>query len=122
METGGEPSYHTARRKLEDERQPYNRKTVNALQMDGWGVYAIWGGPYECLYIGKSAFGESVKGRLQDHLSRQEPNPDLKRTLYLLRNDVEFAICLTGTAEWASNLEDRLIKHYQPQCNRQQLS
>ncbi len=63
----GEPTYHTARRRLETERRPYHRAGVNALAADGWGVYAIWGGTYECLYVGKSAAGESVKKRLLAH-------------------------------------------------------
>ena len=117
----GEPSYHTARHQLETERLPYNQDEVDSFRSDGWGVYAIWIGPYECLYIGKSATGESVKKRLLDHLSRREPNRDLRRALYLNRDHVEFAICLTNSHEWATDLEDRLIKHYQPECNRNRL-
>lgn len=117
----GEPTYHTARRRLETERQPYDRAAVNALSSNGWGVYAIWSGPYECLYVGKSAEGESVKKRLLDHLSRQEPNRDLRRALYLNRDHAEFAVCLTDSPEWATELEDRLIKHYQPEHNRNRL-
>ena len=117
----GEPTYHTARRRLETERQPYDRDTVSALSSDGWGVYAIWSGPYECLYVGKSAEGESVKKRLLDHLSRQEPNRALRRALYLNRDHAEFAVCLTDSPEWATDLEDRLIKHYQPEHNRNRL-
>lgn len=115
----GEPSYHTARSRLDDCRQPYNRATVNALPADGFGVYAIWGGPYECLYIGKSAAGESVKRRLLAHLSREERrhNRPLYQALYLSQDLVEFAVCLTDSAEWATALEERLIKHYQPECN-----
>ena len=117
----GEPTYHTARRRLETERQPYDRDTVSSLSSDGWGVYAIWSGPYECLYVGKSAEGESVKKRLLDHLSRQEPNRALRRALYLNRDHAEFAFCLTDSPEWATELEDRLIKHYQPEHNRNRL-
>ena len=68
----GEPTFHTARHRLENERQRYQRERVNALESDGWGVYAIWVGPYDCLYIGKSADGQSVKTRLLAHLSPQE--------------------------------------------------
>ena len=117
----GEPTYHTARHCLETRRQPYNRDMVNALASDGWGVYAIWSDPYECLYVGKSAEGESVKKRLLDHLSRQEPNRELRRALYLNRDHVEFAVCLTDSPEWATELEDRLIKHYQPEYNRNRM-
>lgn len=115
----GEPTYHTARSRLEQERQSYNRDAVNALAADGWGVYAIWNGPYECLYIGKSAAGESVKTRLLAHLARQERrrNRSLYEALYLSRDHVEFAVCLTDSAEWATQLEERLIKYYQPDCN-----
>ena len=115
----GEPTYHTARHLLENERQNYNRDEVRALSADGWGVYAIWKGPYECLYIGKSADGESVKTRLLAHLSPQErhSNRRLYDALYLNRDHVEFAACLTDSPEWATKLEDRLIKHYQPECN-----
>ena len=118
----GSPSYHVVRRKLEAERHIYNRSKVNALQQDGWGLYAIWGGPYECLYVGKSAKGESVKTRLLDHLSRHEPNVCLRRTLYMLRSQTEFAICLTDSSSWASHLERQLIRHFQPECNRNLLS
>ena len=115
----GEPTYHTARHLLENERQRYNRDTVQTLSNDGWGVYAIWNGPYDCIYIGKSADGESVKTRLLDHLSPQErrSNRRLYDALYLNRDHVEFAYCLTDSSEWATELEDRLIKHYQPECN-----
>ena len=115
----GEPTYHTARSRLEQARQPYNRATVNAMDADGWGVYAIWDGPYDCLYIGKSAAGESVKSRLRAHLSRRERqhNRRLYEALYLSRDLVEFAVCLTDSAEWATALEERLIKHYQPEYN-----
>ena len=115
----GEPTYHTARHLLDSERQKYNRDEVRALSVDGWGVYAIWRGPYECLYIGKSADGESVKTRLLDHLSPQErhSNRRLYDALYLNRDHVEFAFCLTDSSEWATKMEDRLIKHYQPECN-----
>lgn len=116
----GEPTYHTARHNLENARQRYNRDAVNALPADGWGVYAIWVGAYECLYIGKSAVGESVKTRLLAHLSGQERrrNRRLYDALYLVRDHVEFAVCLTDSAQWATHLEERLIKHYQPECNR----
>ena len=117
----GEPTYHTARRRLETERQPYDRDTVSSLLSDGWGVYAIWSGPYECLYVGKSAEGESVKQRLLHHLSRREPNRDLRRALHLNRDHAEFAVCLTDSLEWATELEDRLIKYYQPAHNRNRL-
>ena len=115
----GEPTYHTARSRLEQARQSYCRDAVNALAADGWGVYAIWSGPYECLYIGKSAAGESVKTRLLAHLSRQERrrNRCLYEALYLNRDRVEFAVCLTDSPQWATRLEQRLIKHYQPDCN-----
>ena len=73
----GQPTYRTARRRLETEREPHAEDAVSVLLTDGWGVYAIWSGPYECLYVGESAEGESVKKRLLDHLSRQEPNRDL---------------------------------------------
>lgn len=115
----GEPTYHTARHRLEHGRESYRRATVRAMAADGWGVYALWVGDYECLYIGKSAAGESVKTRLLSHLSRQERhrNRQLYDALYLNRDHAEFAICLTDTPEWATELEDRLIKHYQPECN-----
>lgn len=116
-----QPSYHTALHMLETERQPYKGGEVRKLPVDGPGVYAIWCGPYECLYIGKSAIGESVKTRLGNHLSQQEPNPDLKRELHLCRDRAEFSICLTDSTEWATELEDRLIKHYQPKTNHNQL-
>ena len=116
------PSYHVARRNLDVERHSYDRSTVNTMSCDGWGVYAIWGGPYECLYVGKSAQGESVKNRLLYHLSRHEPNDCLRRTLYLLRSQTEFAVCLTDSAAWASQLERQLIRHFQPECNRNLLS
>ena len=115
----GEPTHHTARHRLENERQSYNQDAVQALSTDGWGVYAIWNGPYDCLYIGKSAEGESVKTRLLAHLSPQErhKNRRLYDAIYLNRDHVEFAVCLTDSPEWATELEDRLIKHYQPECN-----
>ena len=115
----GGPTYHTARHRLENECQSYNRDAVSALETDGWGVYAIWIGPYECLYIGMSADGESVKTRLLAHLSPQERNSNrrLYDALYLNRDHVEFAVCLTDSPEWATKLENRLIKHYQPECN-----
>ena len=115
----GEPTYHAARHNLENARHRYNRDEFNALPSDGWGVYAIWVSAYECLYIGKSAAGESVKTRLLAHLSRQElrRNRCLFDALYLNRDHVEFAVCLTDSAEWATQLEERLIKHYQPECN-----
>ena len=115
----GEPTYHTARHRLENERGHYNRSCVRALPVDGWGVYAIWNGTYDCLYVGKSADGESVKTRLLAHLSPQErySNRCLYDALYLNRDHVEFAVCITDSPEWASDLEDLLIKHYQPKCN-----
>ena len=118
------PTYHTARHQLETQRQGYNRDTVRALAADGWGVYAIWDGPYDCLYIGKSAAGESVKTRLLAHLSPQERrrNRPLYEALYLNRDRVAFAVCLTHSPEWATELEQRLIRHYQPECNRNLLN
>ena len=115
-----EPTFHTARHRLENERQSYNRDGVNALESDGWGVYAIWNGPYDCHYIGKSADGESVKTRLLAHLSPQERhrNRKLYDALYLNRDHAEFAVCLTDSPEWATELEGQLIKHYQPEYNR----
>ena len=115
----GEPTYHTARHHLENERHPYTRETVRSLPSDGWGVYAIWNGPYECLYVGKSADGESVQTRLLAHLSSQERhnNRQLYDAIYLNRDHVEFAVCLTDSSEWATELETQLIKHYQPKCN-----
>lgn len=115
----GEPTYPTARRRLATERGRYSKDAVRALAADGWGVYALWAGEYECLYIGKSAEGESVKARLLSHLSRQERrrNRRLYDALYLNRDRVEFAVCLTDSAGWATELEERLIKHYQPECN-----
>ena len=120
----GTPTYHTARHRLENERRRYDRAGVRALPQDGYGVYAIWNGPYECLYIGKSAVGESVKARLLAHRSPQERrrNRRLYDALYLNRDHVEFAVCLTDGPEWATQLEERLIKHYQPECNRILLS
>ena len=115
----GEPTFHTARHRLESERQSYHREAVRALPSDGWGVYAIWGGPHDCLYIGKSAVGESVKARLLAHLSPQERdrNRELYHTLYLDRDHVEFSFCLTDSPEWATQLEERLIKRYRPEHN-----
>ena len=115
----GEPTFHTARHRLETERQRYNRDVLNALEFDGWGIYAIWAGPYDCLYVGKSAEGQSAKARLLAHLSPQErhSNRHLYDALYLNRDHVEFAICLTNSPQWATELEDMLIKHYQPECN-----
>lgn len=115
----GEPSYPTARHRLATERAGYRRDAVRALAADGWGVYALWSGEYECMYIGKSAEGESVKARLLSHLSPQERrrNRRLYDALYLNRDHAEFAICLTDSAEWATELEARLIKHYQPEYN-----
>ena len=115
----GEPSYPAARHRLETERHRYRREVVRGLPADGWGVYALWVGAYECLYIGKSAEGESVKTRLLAHLSRQERrrNRGLHDALYQCRDHVEFAVCLTDTAEWATALEARLIQRYQPEFN-----
>ena len=117
----GEPTYHTARHQLETRRHPYNRETVRNIPADGWGVYALWIGPYECIYIGKSAAGESVKTRLLAHLSPQENrrNRPLRQTLYLNRDHAQFAICLTDTPQWATQLEAQLIHHYQPDHNNQ---
>ncbi len=115
----GQPTYHTARDRLEHERQCYQRDVVSALPDDSWGVYAIWNGPYECLYIGMSANGESVRNRLLAHLSSQEKykNRKMYDALRLNRDHVEFAVCLTDSPEWATELEKQLIKHYQPPCN-----
>ena len=120
----GKPTFHTARHRLETERQKYSRDAVNALATDGWGVYAIWRSPYDCLYIGKSADGQSVNTRLLSHLSPQErrSNRRLYDALYLNRDHAEFAVCLTNSPEWATDLENRLIKHYRPECNRILLS
>ena len=116
----GQPTYHTARHRLETARHPYHRAAVSAVPADGWGVYAIWLAPCECLYIGKSAAGQSVQTRLLAHLARQERrrNRPLHDALYLNRDHIEFAVCLTDTPRWATHLEQRLIKHYQPECNR----
>ncbi len=115
----GEPTYHTARSRLESERQRYNQDSVNALPNDGWGVYAIWSDAYTCLYIGKSAEGKSIKSRLLAHLSPRERrrNRRLHDAVYLNRDRVEFAVCLTDSPSWATALEERLIRHYQPECN-----
>ena len=114
-----EPTFHTAKHSLETERQRYNRARVRAMADDGWGVYAIWNGTYDCLYIGKSADGQSVKTRLLHHLSPQEryKNRELYDALYLNRDHVEFAVCLTDSPEWATELEGQLIRQYQPECN-----
>ena len=95
-------------------------QAVRTAGGSGGGVYAIWSSPYDCLYIGKSADGESVKARLLAHLSPQERrrNRRLYDALYLNRDHAEFAVCLTDSAEWATLLEEQLIKHYQPECNR----
>lgn len=115
------PSFPAARHRLDTERRPYNRDAVRALAEDGCGVYAIWSGPDECLYIGKSGQGNSVKTRLLDHLSPQEKNRGLRNDLYLYRDDLEFAVCLTTSPEWADALETRLIDHYPTAHNRNKL-
>ncbi len=117
----GQPTKHTARSCLQTERQPYNRETVRAIAPDGHGVYAIWCSEYECLYIGKSDKGNSVKSRLLDHLSDSEPNIALRRAVYRNRDIAEFAYCLTNSPEWANELEGLLIKHYQPVHNNRRL-
>lgn len=115
------PNFPLARHRLDTERQPYNLETVRALPEDGCGVYALWAGPDECLYIGKSDKGNSVKARLLAHLSPQEPNRELRQDLYRCRDDREFAVCLTAGAEWADELETRLIEHYDTKHNRNKL-
>ena len=114
-----EPTFHTARRRLQLERARYNRPNVRQTPDDGFGVYAIWVGYYDCLYIGKSEV--SVKERLLFHLSRQEDNSCLRRGLRSARDYAEFSICLTNSAEWADALETLLIQDLQPQCNRYKL-
>ena len=115
----GQPTEHTARSHLRTERRPYNRTEVRAIAPDGPGVYAIWVGEYECLYIGKSETGNSVRRRLLDHLSPLEPNCNLRRELYRSRDIAEFAYCLTDRQEWTDELERRLIRHFAPMHNRQ---
>ncbi len=34
----GEPIFYTARHRLENKRQSYNRDVVNTLETGGWGV------------------------------------------------------------------------------------
>ena len=115
------PSFPLARHRLDTERMPYNRETVRALPQDGCGVYAIWADRDELLYIGKSDQGHSVKARLLHHLSPQERNRELRQDLYRCRDDLEFAVCLTAGAEWADELETRLIDHYSTKHNRNKL-
>ena len=113
------PTFHTARRMLQLERAPYNRPNVRRMPEDGFGVYAIWVGYYDCLYIGKSEV--SVKERLLFHLSAQEDNPCLRNELRSTRDYAEFSMCLTDSAEWADLLETHLIQDLQPRCNRYKL-
>ena len=115
------PSLLLACHRLDTERQPYNPATVRAMPADGCGVYAIWGDANDCLYIGKSDKGNSVKARLLYHLSAQEKNRALRRDLRLYRDILEFAVCLTATPEWANELETRLIEHFNTQHNRNKL-
>lgn len=118
----GQPTEHTARSLLRTERRPYNRDEARAIAPDGHGVYAIWVGEYECLYIGKSETGNSVRRRLLDHLLAQEPNRNLRHELYRSRDIAEFAYCLTDCQEWADELERRLIQHFDPIYNHQRPS
>ena len=37
--------------------------------------------------------------------------------MYLNRDHIEFAVCLTDSPEWARELEEQVIKHYQPEYN-----
>ena len=115
------PSFPLACDRLDRERQPYNAATVRAMPADGCGVYAIWCAANDCLYIGKSDKGNSVKARLLYHLSPQEKNRALRRDLHLYRDIIEFALCLTATPEWANELETRLIEHFPTPHNRNKL-
>lgn len=114
-----EPTFHTARRRLQFERSRYTRLNVRKASSHGFGVYAIWVGYYDCLYIGKSEV--SVKERLLFHLSRQEDNPCLRRELRSALDYAEFSICLTNSPEWADALETLLIQDLRPECNRNKL-
>ena len=60
------------------------------------------------------------RNRLAAHHPRHGPprNRPLHDALYLNRDHIEFAVCLTDTPRWATHLEQRLIKHYQPEYNR----
>ena len=115
-----EPTFHTARSRLRLERARYNRPTVRHIPNDGFGVYALWVGYYDCLYIGKSAV--SVKERLLSHLSAQESNSCLRHRLRSARDYAEFSMCLTDSADWADALETYLIQDLRPKCNRYKLS
>ncbi len=111
-----EPTFHTARHRLQTARVRYTRANVRALPNDGFGVYSIWSGYYDCLYVGKSEV--SVKERLLYHLSAQEDNPCLRQELRTASDYAEFSMCLTSSAEWADELETLLIRDMDTKCNR----
>ena len=112
-----QPTLHNARHQLETQRYPYNRDAVRATGTAIWGVYAIWAGPSECLYIGKSE--KSIQERLLDHLSSHETNRLLKAQVRIARDHLEYSYCPTDTPNWAHRLEQRLIQYYRPECNIQ---
>ena len=104
---------------LERDARPFDRDEVRRLPSDRRGVYALWlpaGDIPECLYVGIST--TCIRRRLLDHISN-ETNPELRRQLYLFRDDVRFTAAFTQTDDQTRHLEAAVISDWQPLCNIQ---
>ena len=110
--------------RLRRERRSYRRDEVQRLPTERSGVYALWlpsaavPGEHDCIYVGKSE--ACVRRRLLDHI-RDEPNPELRRTLRTFRDMVEFSVAFTVSAEETDALETAVIRDWQPETNRNKL-
>ena len=116
--TGGPRTLLGLKYQLERGRRPFQRGELRQLDRNHTGVYALWlpnGGPDECLYVGMS--DTCVRRRLLQHLNN-ETNPELRNLLRLYRDTVEFSAAYTSTEDETLELEDAIIKAWQPVTNR----
>ena len=105
---------------LENNLRPFNRKEVQTLPKDRYGLYALWlpdemESAHERLYIGMST--TCVRRRLLEHLAN-EANPELRRHLRMFPDLVEFSVTFTESEEETRELEAAIIRAWQPETNR----
>ena len=114
----------TVKHQLQYDTRPYNRDEVRKLPENLTGLYAIWlpdgaPGSNEPLYVGMS--DTCIRTRLLQHLSKEEPNQELRAELRMFRDSVQFSFtCIQGREE-IFGFERAVTKAFQPNTNRMNL-
>lgn len=95
---------------------PYNEAKVRRVVPTGGGVYVLWvkykNGKWECFYVGKA---DSLKSRLLDHLTDEEPNDCIKGNV---KYRCGFHWIDITTEPERSGAEKYLYDTMKPDCNK----